>query len=327
VREGLFIKKNIDKWKQYQYEPAADPDEMAGQFTDLVNDLGYAKTFYPQSKVTQYLNGLSSRIYLGIYRNKKEESSRIVRFWKTELPLVVRKYHREILYSFIIFILFAVMAAFSAAHDETFVRGVLSDQYVDMTEDNISRGDPFGVYKQDDPLNMFVWIAVHNIKVAFIIYISGFLLSLGTVWFLFQNGVMLGAFQYYFFARGLGWKSILVIWIHGTLEISSFIIAGAAGLVLGNSILFPGTHKRGYALRRGAKDGLKLMVGLVPIFVMAAFLEGFVTRYASMPIWLSVFILVSSLSFIIWYFVIYPIRLEKRMRSLPVTAQMPASYA
>ena len=300
---------------------------MAGQFTDLVNDLGYAKTFYPQSKVTQYLNGLSSRIYLGIYRNKKEESSRIVRFWKTELPLVVRKYHREILYSFIIFILFAVMAAFSAAHDETFVRGVLSDQYIDMTEDNIARGDPFGVYKQDDPLNMFVWIAVHNIKVAFIIYISGFLLSLGTVWFLFQNGVMLGAFQYYFFARGLGWKSILVIWIHGTLEISSFIIAGAAGLVLGNSILFPGTHKRGYALRRGAKDGLKLMVGLVPIFVMAAFLEGFVTRYASMPIWLSVFILVSSLSFIIWYFVIYPIRLEKRMRSLPVTAQMPASYA
>ena len=300
---------------------------MAGQFTELVNDLGYAKTFYPQSKVTQYLNGLASRIYLGIYRNKKEESSRIVRFWKTELPLVVRKHHREILYSFIIFILFAVMAAFSAAHDETFVRGVLSDQYIDMTEDNIARGDPFGVYKQDNPLNMFVWIAVHNIKVAFIIYLAGFLLSLGTVWFLFQNGVMLGAFQYYFFSRGLGWKSILVIWIHGTLEISSFIIAGAAGLVLGNSILFPGTHKRGYALRRGAKDGLKLMVGLVPIFVAAAFLEGFVTRYASMPIWLSLFILLGSLSFIIWYFVVYPIRLEKRMKSMPVTPLMPASYA
>jgi uncharacterized membrane protein SpoIIM required for sporulation len=327
VREGLFIKKNIDKWKQYQYEPTADPDEMAGQFTELVNDLGYAKTFYPQSKVTQYLNGLASRIYLGIYRNKKEESSRIVRFWKTELPLVVRKHHREILYSFIIFILFAVMAAFSAAHDETFVRGVLSDQYIDMTEDNIARGDPFGVYKQDNPLNMFVWIAVHNIKVAFIIYLAGFLLSLGTVWFLFQNGVMLGAFQYYFFSRGLGWKSILVIWIHGTLEISSFIIAGAAGLVLGNSILFVGTHKRGYALRRGAKDGLKLMVGLVPIFAAAAFLEGFVTRYSSMPIWLSLFILLGSLSFIIWYFVIYPIRLEKKMRSLPVNPQMPASYA
>jgi uncharacterized membrane protein SpoIIM required for sporulation len=316
VREGLFIKKNIDKWKQYQYEPATDPDEMAGQFTELVNDLGYSKTFYPHSKVTQYLNSLASRIYLGIYRNKKEETSRITRFWKTELPLVVRKYHREILYSFIIFTLFAVMAAFSAAHDEGFVRGVLGDQYVDMTEENISKGDPFGVYKSQDQVSMFFHIAVNNVEVAFVIFVAGFSVSLLTIWQLFRNGVMVGAFQYYFFAKGLGWNSILVIWIHGTLEISSVIIAGAAGLVLGNSILFPGTHKRLYSLKRGAKDGLKMMIGLVPVFVAAAFLEGFVTRYSRMPIWLSLSILSGSLFFIIWYFVVYPIRLEKKMRSL-----------
>jgi uncharacterized membrane protein SpoIIM required for sporulation len=124
-----------------------------------------------------------------------------------------------------------------------------------------------------------------------------------------------GAFQYFFFARGLGWKSVLVIWIHGTLEISSFIVAGAAGLVLGNSILFPGTHKRVHSLRRGAKDGLKMMVGLVPIFVVAASLEGFVTRYSGMPVWLSLLILLSSLSFIIWYFIIYPVRLHKKINS------------
>ena len=82
MREGRFIKKNIDKWKQIQYQPSTDPDQKAGEFTELVNDLGYAKTFYPKSKVTQYLNGLSSRIYLDIYRNKKEESSRIFRFRK-----------------------------------------------------------------------------------------------------------------------------------------------------------------------------------------------------------------------------------------------------
>jgi len=316
VREGLFIKKNIDKWKQYQYEPATDPDEMAGQFTDLVNDLGYAKTFYPQSRVTQYLNGLASRIYLGIYRNKREEVSRIGRFWKTELPLVVRKYHREILYSFLIFLLFAVMAAFSAAHDEGFVRGVLGDQYVDMTEDNIARGDPFGVYKHDDPLSMFAWIASNNIKVSFLVFVCGFIISIGTIWQLFQNGVMVGAFQYYFFAKGLGLRSVLVIWIHGTLEISSIIIAGAAGLVLGNSILFPGTHRRIDSLKRGGRDGLKLMIGLVPIFICAAFLEGFVTRYSKMPIAVSLSILLASLTFVIWYFVVYPIRLEKKMRSL-----------
>jgi uncharacterized membrane protein SpoIIM required for sporulation len=316
VREGLFIKKNIDKWKQYQYEPATDPDEMAGQFTDLVNDLGYSKTFYPHSKVTAYLNGLASRIYLGIYRNKKEESSRIVRFWKTELPLVVRKYHREILYAFIIFILFAVIAAFSAAHDEGFVRGILGDSYVDMTEDNIAKGDPFGVYKRDDQLSMFLWIATNNIKVSFLIFICGFLLSIGSIWQLFKNGVMIGAFQYYFFAKGLGLASVLVIWIHGTLEISSVIISGAAGMVLGNSILFPGTQRRLDSLKCGGKDGLKLMIGLVPVFLMAAFLEGFVTRYSRMPVALSVSILAGSLAFVTWYFVLYPIRLEKKSRAL-----------
>jgi len=316
VREGLFIKKNIDKWKQYQYEPASDPDEMASEFTDLVNDLGYSKTFYPQSKVTQYLNGLASRIYLGIYRNKREEVSRFARFWKTELPLVVRKYHREILYSFIIFFSFALIAAFSAAHDETFVRGVLGDRYVDMTEDNITRGDPFGVYKQPDRLSMFFRIALNNIQVSFTIFIAGFLLSLGTIWQLLRNGVMIGAFQYYFFSRGLGWQSVLVIWIHGTLEISAIIIAGASGLILGNSILFPGTHTRLHSLKRGGKDGLKLMIGLVPVFIVAAFLEGFVTRYSTMPVWLSLFILTGSLCFVVWYFIVYPIRLEKKMRSL-----------
>lgn len=315
MREGSFIKKNIDKWKQYQYETATDPDEMANEFTELVNDLGYAKTFYPQSKVTQYLNGLASRIYLGIYKNKKEESSRILRFWKTELPLVVRKYHREIGYAFIIFVLFAVMAAFSAAHDETFVRGVLGDGYVEMTEDNIAKGDPFGVYKSGDKLGMFLHIAVNNIQVSFTVFVAGIFLSLGTVWMLFRNGVMVGAFQYYFFAKGLGWKSVLVIWIHGTLEVSSIIIAGAAGLILGNSILFPRTLKRIDSLKKGAKDGLKFMIGLVPVFMTAAFLEGFVTRYSTMPVWLSLSILLSSLTFIIWYFVIYPVRVERKMRS------------
>ncbi len=313
MREGLFIKKNIDKWRQYQYEKTVDPDEMAGQFTELVNDLGYSKTFYPHSKVTAYLNGLASKIYLGIYKNKKEESSRIVRFWKTELPLVIRKHHREVLYAFIIFILFATMAAFSAAHDETFVRGILGDGYVEMTEDNIAKGDPFGVYKDNEQFMMFVRIGVNNIKVSFMVFIAGFLLSIGSVWLLLTNGVMVGAFQYYFFAKGLGWASVLVIWIHGTLEISSIILSGAAGLIVGNSLLFPGTIKRMASLREGAKDGLKVLIGIVPLLVIAAFLEGFVTRYSGMPKPVSISILAISFVFVIWYFGIYPIKLEKRL--------------
>jgi uncharacterized membrane protein SpoIIM required for sporulation len=312
MREGFFIRKNVEKWKKYQYEAATDPDEIAREFTELVDDLGHAKTFYPHSKVVPYLNALASRVYLGIYKNKKEDSSRIISFWKTELPLLVRKYHREVLYAFIIFIGIAIIAAFSAAHDETFVRGVLGDRYVEMTEENIAKGDPFGVYKSENPVTMFLAIALNNIQVSFLIFVAGFLASIGTVWFLFQNAVMLGAFQYYFFEKGLGLKSVLVIWIHGTLEISSVIIAGAAGLILGNSIIFPGTFKRLVSLKRGAKDGAKLLIGLVPIFIAAAFLEGFVTRHSTMPMIVSIFILTASITFIIWYFVIYPIRLYRK---------------
>src|SRR5690348_8525154 len=160
---------------------------MAQQFTELVNDLGYSKTFYPHSKVTQYLNGLASRIYLNIYKNKREETSRIWRFWKTELPLAVRKHHRTILYAFLIFTGFAIMAAFSSAHDETFVRGVLGDNYVEMTEENIAKGDPFGVYKNGDHASMFFSIALNNIKVSFYAFVSGITLGLVTLWLLFSN--------------------------------------------------------------------------------------------------------------------------------------------
>jgi uncharacterized membrane protein SpoIIM required for sporulation len=317
VREGQFIQQNIEKWKFYQYQPTTDPDEMADRFTELVNDLGYAKTFYPQSRVTIYLNKLASGIYLGIYKNKKEDTSRFLRFWKTELPLVIRKHHRVLLYSFIIFLVFALMAAFSAANDQDFVRGVLGNRYMEMTEQNIAKGDPFGVYKEQDSLSMFLWIAVHNVQISFMIFVAGILAGLGTIWMLFNNGVMLGAFQYYFFSKGLGWKSVLVIWIHGTLEISSIIIAGAAGIVLGKSLIFPGSYHRLPSLRQGAKDGFKMMIGLVPVFVVAALLEGFVTRYSGMPVWLSLFILVSSAGFIIWYFILYPIRLSRRKQTAP----------
>ena len=141
----------------------------------------------------------------------------------------------------------------------------------------------------------------------------GAFFSIGAVIMLMQNGLMLGSFEYYFISRGLGFKSITVIFIHGTLEIWAIVIAGAAGLILGNSILFPGSYSRGLSIMKGGKDGLKIVVGLVPVFLVAAFFEGFITRYANMPLWLSLSILAASLIFIIWYFIIYPVLLHRRI--------------
>jgi uncharacterized membrane protein SpoIIM required for sporulation len=314
MREPLFVKQNSEKWKSFEQTPATDPDEVAERFIKITDDLAYAKTFYPQSKTTTYLNGLAATLHQSIYKNKTESSNRFLLFWKVELPLIFKTYEKQLLYAFLFFIISCLIGILSAKYDQGFIRMFFGPGYVDMTNENIAKGDPFGVYKQEGEFSMFFYIAMHNIKIELIIFVSGILFSIGSVFFTSYNGIMLGAFEYIFFSKGLGMQSILVIWIHGTLEISSIIIAGAAGLVLGNSILFPKTYRRIDSLKRGAKDGMKMAVGIIPLFLIAAFFEGFVTRHTGMPAWLSVTILASSLSFMIWYVVIYPNKLYKKLK-------------
>jgi uncharacterized membrane protein SpoIIM required for sporulation len=313
MREALFLKQNKERWSSYEKMPSRDPDELADRFIRLTDDLAFARTFYPKSKTVSYLNGLASSIHLAIYKNKKEKQNRIVTFWKYELPLVMARYQRQLLYAFLFFTCFICIGVLSARYDENFVRLILGDGYVNMTNENIEKGDPFGVYKSADPIMMFLGIAVNNIYVSFRVFVMGLLGGVGTIYGLFYNGVMLGSFEYFFFEKGLGGASILVVFIHGTLEISAIIIAGAAGMVLGNGILFPRTHTRMQSMLMGARDGIKIIIGLLPVFLAAAFLEGFITRHTGMAAWLSVAILLGSLAFILYYFVIYPRMLRRRM--------------
>jgi len=311
MREPLFVKQNSTKWKNYETTPADGPDELAERFVIIMDDLAYAKTFYPKSKTTVYLNGLAAGFHQSIYKNKKEKFNRFVYFWQFELPLIFKRYQKQLLYSFIFFMTFFLIGILSARYDRTFIRLVLGDNYVNMTNENISKGDPFGVFKSENEFEMFWMIAKNNLNVMAITFVAGITLSVGTVYFLFKNGLMVGCFQYLFIAKGLGLKSVLVIWIHGTLEISTIILAGAAGLILGNSLLFPKTYSRLISLQKGALDGLKIMLGISPIVVAAAVFESFVTRHTEMPQWLSWSILGGSFLFIVWYVIIYPAYLSR----------------
>ncbi|MFK7904312.1 MAG: stage II sporulation protein M [Chitinophagales bacterium] len=311
MREPAFIKKNKDKWQRFEAllqkkERPATPDEQAALFIQITDDLSYAKTFYPKSPITEYLNTLAAQVHQSIYRNKKEENSRILQFWKYELPLIMYEVRHKLLYAFLIFSIAILIGVVSSANDATFVRLILGDDYVNMTLDNIEKGDPMGVYNHMGQMEMWVYIAWNNVRVSFLAFIFGVFFSFGTGFILLQNGIMLGAFQYFFYQKGLFLTSFLTIWIHGTLEISAIVIAGCAGFVMGNSILFPRTYSRGESFRIGAKKGLKIIVGLVPIFILAAFFEGFITRLTEMPDALKWTIILVSLAFVIWYFVIYP---------------------
>lgn len=317
MKEITFLKHNGDRWQHFESlidkKGHSDPDLMADLFIQLTDDLSYSRTHYPKSKTTQYLNAVAARVHQEIYKNKKEKRNRIVAFWKYELPFLFRNSHRHLLTAFIIFFIAMLIGMVSAANDDSFVRLILGDSYVNMTLENINKNDPMAVYKSMNQMDMFLAITLNNVYVSFLCFVLGILFSVGTGYMLFSNGIMLGAFQYFFYAKGLLLKSVLVIWIHGTLEISAIIIAGCAGLTMGNSILYPGTYSRAVSFQKGAKQGLKIIIGLVPVFIAAAFLEAFVTRHTDMPVLLSLGIISTSLFFISWYFLIYPIQLNNRL--------------
>jgi uncharacterized membrane protein SpoIIM required for sporulation len=153
---------------------------------------------------------------------------------------------------------------------------------------------------------MFFYIAFNNIKVSFFVFVMGIFTGFGSGLILFYNGVMVGTFQTFFFQYNVGFESMITIWLHGAFEISAIIIAGAGSFALGNGWLFPGTYSRGYAFRQGAKRGLKIIAGLIPVFLTAAFIESYLTRHTEYPAYVRLSIILFSLVCVIYYYIVLP---------------------
>ena len=309
MRETGFIKQNKKKWKEFEKtlnHKDSDPDKLNNLFIQITDDLSYSRTFYPNRSVRVYLNNLAQQIFHSIYKNKKTQWSRLLYFWTDELPQLVYNAKKEFQFSLFIFLLSFVIGAFSSAMDPDFPRVILGDTYVDMTIENIETGDPMAVYKQRGELGMSLGITANNLYVAFFTFVLGVFFGIGSGAVLVSNGVMVGAFQYFFIDKGLFWESFLTIWTHGTLEISAIIIAGAAGMTMGRGLVFPGTLSRLQAFQISARRGIKLMMGIVPIFILAGFIEGFLTRYTETPDIIRALFILVCLAFIVGYFVVYP---------------------
>jgi uncharacterized membrane protein SpoIIM required for sporulation len=316
LREALFIKKNKKRWDEIKYLPSTEPDEMANEFKQLVEDVSYSKTFYPHSHITQFLNEEAGKRYLSIYENQKSSKQALKFFFTHQLPWTIAKHHMVLLCSGILFVTFVAIGAFSAHNDQTFVRQILGDDYVNMTEQNIAAGTPFKVYSMGNEFLSFLGIFINNILVSLKEFAGGMLLGIPTLQGLMYNSIMVGAFEYMFFKNNVGIDSLLTVMIHGTLELFTFVVAAASGFVLAKSWLFPGTYTRLYALQKGAKEGLMIALSNFPMLLVAGFFEGFVTRHTNMPLLLSLLIIGGSLAFIIFYFIVYPIKIKKQFPNL-----------
>jgi uncharacterized membrane protein SpoIIM required for sporulation len=316
MKEITFLRQNSERWEDYEKklngaEPVK-PAELTEMFVELTDDLSYANTNYSNTNTIHYVNSLASRVHHLVYKNKKETGNRFVTFYTKELPLLFARHQKNLLYSFIITAIATLIGVLSQLYDDSFVRLILGDQYVDSTIERIKHGNPLGIYGEGNQFLMFVYITLNNIKVSFIAFIFGLATAFGTSLLLVQNGIMLGSFFAMFYQYNVVGSALKVVWIHGTLEISAIIIAGCAGIALGNSFVFPKTHTRMHSFMRGGKEGLKIVIGLVPVFIMAGFLESFVTRYTQMHMALSLVIIGISLTFIVGYFIVLPLLLKRK---------------
>ena len=317
MKEIVFIERNTNRWKEFESvinsKSNVSPDKISELFLQVTDDLAYARTYYKGSQLVSYLNSLALSVHHKIYRNKKVKSSRFAEFWLVEYPLLLKANQRFIIYSLLIFLIAFGIGFLSAANDNEFTRLIMGDSYVNMTLENMQKGDPLAVYKQSNSTGMFLGITLNNIYVAFRTAVLGIFLSIGTGYSLLSNGIMVGAFQYFFYEHGFLKESILTIYIHGTFELFSIVIAGAAGFIIGSGIMFPGNYKRGESFTQAVRKGIRILIGIVPLFVVAAFLEGFVTRLTYWPTAARASIIAASFLIIIFYFFIYPNLIAKKL--------------
>ncbi len=315
MREASFIDRNKEKWIQIETNLRnkinVEPDILASNYIELTNDLAYAQTFYPESKTRAYLNELAILAHQELYRDQKASRGQIRTFFTYEIPEAIWKIRRPLVYSLLIFCFSILLGFLSAHYDMDFVRLILGDYYVDMSLANIQDGNPAGVYQQGNALGGALAITINNIKVAFMAFVFGIIYSVGTGLILFNNGIMVGAFHHMFYEHGVVLEAMSAIWIHGAIELSVIVVAGGCGLAVGNSILFPGSFTRLESFKRAIKNASKVLVSTIPFFIVAGFLEGFITRHYQVSLWLCVTIILFSFMVVIYIYVLRPFQLAK----------------
>lgn len=317
MKESEFIRQNKKRWNEFESElkgNSFNPERVANHYIKIIDDLSYSRTHYKNRLIRSYLNGVAQILSLRIYKSQKGTTKSFLKFWKTDLPLVMYHSQVEFLISFLVFALAALVGVFSGMNDPDFLRFIISDSYVDMTLENIAKGDPMAVYKDEGIASMFFGITINNILVSAYVFSLGMMLGIGTLLALVYNGVMLGAFQQFFFTHDVGVESMLTIWQHGTIEISAIILAGAAGLTLSKGMLFPGTYSRLDAFRLSGRKGLMMMLGLMPLLVYSGFIEAFITRLTDTHWSIRLAAILGSLFFVIAYFIWYPRRVARNKR-------------
>jgi uncharacterized membrane protein SpoIIM required for sporulation len=286
-----FVRERTGEWQELEGMLAAvDAEGMPslgiegarrlGQLYRAVSsDLVRARTEVVDLALVDYLNDLVARTYARVYAGSPGLSRRIAEFFLEEFPRTVRHEWRPIALAAALLVGGAAFGAVAAVRDPGSIMVTIPDVFQHDPATRVARDEATGGGAGADESAVFsTWLFTHNIQVTFTVFALGLTFGIGTVVLMFFNGAPLGALAVQYHQAGHGlffWAWILP---HGIPELTVVAIAGGAGLVLARGLWLPGRRRRMDALVAEARTAVRLVVGAMPVLVLAGLIEGTISQ-------------------------------------------------
>lgn len=252
---------------------ADDVQQLGRLYRAATSDLAIAQRDFPNQRVTLYLNQLVARAHAVLYRGEPLAWRRLWRFVTSGFPRAYRQTFPYTLVAMALFIVPALMAGLSTALQPASAQWMLPPELARNVRLIEKRELWLDIPPHERP-GMSSTVMQNNIRVAFLAFGGGMLAGLLTVWVMIFNGLILGGLTGLTIHYGIGFELWTFVIGHGVIELSVIMMAGGSGLMLGWAILQPGLRRRRDALAQAARRALKLVIGCVPLLVIAGTIEG-----------------------------------------------------
>jgi uncharacterized membrane protein SpoIIM required for sporulation len=276
---------------------AEELSELGRLYRGATSDLAVARRDFPTHRVAEYLNGLVARAHAAVYQGRAARRRGLSEFFTTTFPRTFRATWLYTLAAFLMCLLPA-LASFAITYRDPSAGAALLPGIESVIEDIRDKHEWWKDINETGRSASASFIMTNNIRVAILAFGGGMLLGLLTLYILAQNGLMLGilagAAQAFGFSANL-WGFVAA---HGVIELSVIFICGGAGMQLSWSIVRPGLLTRRAALVLATRRATYLLLGCIPLLVIAGTLEGFISP-SDLP--LSVKLAVSLASGVLLY--------------------------